>query len=111
MNKEALSVIRCVSYITKTKTQTFYSPIWFRVTKNNRVFVYDSNLSKLSERDESWWPFRFMFDISCMDLARVSGEDVILFGDEYGNVLNIPMMMETAHKRMERPPDRMELRP
>lgn len=91
VNKEALSVIRCVSYITKTKTQTFFTvPYGSGVTKNNRVFVYDSNLSKLSERDESWWPFRFMFDISCMDLARVSGEDVILFGDEYGNVFKYP---------------------
>ena len=91
VNKEELSLVRCVNYIAKTKNQIFFAvPYGAGVDKITRVLVYDNGLAGLTERNESWWPFRFMFDLTSMDLARVDGEDVILFGDEDGNVFKYP---------------------
>lgn len=91
LNKANLSAVRVLNYASKRKNQIFFAiPFGAGQTKINRVMVFDTVLAKMNERQESWWPFRFMFDISSMDLAKINGEDVILFGDEDGNVFKYP---------------------
>jgi hypothetical protein len=91
LNKNSLSVVRVLNYSSKKKNQIFFAiPFGAGQLKINKVMVLDTVLAKLNPREESWWPFRFMFDISSMDLVKVNGEDVILFGDEDGNVFKYP---------------------
>ena len=91
VNKGLLDKVRCVNFSSKTKNQVFFAiPAGSGAQKINKVVVYDMDLAKQTQNEESWWPFRFMFDITSMDLARVDGEDVILFGDDVGNVFKFP---------------------
>lgn len=91
LSKANLGAVRVLNYASKRKNQIFFAiPYGAGQTKINRVMVFDTVLAKMNERQESWWPFRFMFDISSMDLVKINGEDLILFGDEDGNVFKYP---------------------
>ena len=91
VDKNNLDKVRVVNYRAKTKNQIFFGiPFGVNADTITRVCVFDTVLSKLNPSQESWWPYQFMFDATSMDLARVDGEDVILFGDTSGNVFRFP---------------------
>jgi hypothetical protein len=89
LNKAQLNITRAITWSGAGKNQLWFA-IPFSGNVNNRICVFEHSLSKLNKRKESWWIWRFNFNVTCWANVKINGQDLILMGDDQGEVYKFP---------------------